>query len=530
MAALRKIGFDAICLNAALTELASLVGSKVQKVVTPNEHVVVFQLYLRGATWLNIGTQPEFMTLFAQESPPERGDLTEFGQVLRKGLVNSRLEKVEQVGFDRVFKLHFSHEDGPMTLVGELMGKHSNLVLLAGKRTIGALKWVGPSKSTRPILPGRDYAPPPFEPKTPLPRLAEGADLKSADGVSPTVRDLLGAMPLQDLQRLIIAKKFTPCYSPGYGAYPFDLSQLGYPVTACKSFFEALALAWSQEAERDLIERARQRLLRQVERALGQREAAITDLENALQDAERANRLQREGELILTYQGMWQGQGDLEVWDYDGSQIQIKMNSELSVKDNAETRFRKAKRAKEGRPMMLDQMERLKRGRDELIDMVTEIEQSQTQAEIEQLRATATARNWLQRAQIQTDKADRPYEGHRIKELVAPGGYAVLYGENATSNDYLTLRVAKPSDIWLHVRGAVSAHVIIRTHNQPEKVQKETLLWAARVAANHSPQKHSEIVAVDYTLKKYVRRPRGAAAGTVIYEREKTLHVTGLAH
>lgn len=180
--------------------------------------------------------------------------------------------------------------------------------------------------------------------------------------------------------------------------------------------------------------------------------------------------------------------------------------------------------------MMLDQMERLKRGRDELIDMVTEIEQSQTQAEIEQLRATALARNWLQRAQIQTDKADRPYEGHRIKELVAPGGYAVLYGENATSNDYLTLRVAKPSDIWLHVRGAVSAHVIIRTHNQPEKVQKETLLWAARVAANHSPQKHSEIVAVDYTLKKYVRRPRGAAAGTVIYEREKTLHVTGLGH
>lgn len=238
MAALRKIGFDAICLNVALTELASLVGSKVQKVVTPNEHVVVFNFILRGATWLNIGTQPEFMTLFAQESPPERRTLS---QVLRKGLVNSRLEKVEQVGFDRVFKLHFSHEDGPMTLVGELMGKHSNLVLLAGKRTIGVLKWVGPSKSTRPILPGRDYAPPPFEPKTPLPRLAEGADLKSADGVSPTVRDLLGAMPLQDLQRLIIAKKFTPCYSPGYGAYPFDLSQLGYPVTACKSFFEALS-------------------------------------------------------------------------------------------------------------------------------------------------------------------------------------------------------------------------------------------------------------------------------------------------
>ena len=109
--------------------------------------------------------------------------------------------------------------------------------------------------------------------------------------------------------------------------------------------------------------------------------------------------------------------------------------------------------------------------------------------------------------------------------LMAPGGLTVLYGENAESNDYLTLRVAKPSDWWLHVRGHVSAHVVIQTRNQPEKVSKEALMFAAKVAVQHSSLKHSGYVPVDYTLKKYVRKPRGGPKGTALYTHEKTLHV-----
>jgi predicted ribosome quality control (RQC) complex YloA/Tae2 family protein len=103
----------------------------------------------------------------------------------------------------------------------------------------------------------------------------------------------------------------------------------------------------------------------------------------------------------------------------------------------------------------------------------------------------------------------------------------ILYGENSESNDYLTLRVAKGNDWWLHVRGHTSAHVIIRTGGKPESVSREAMLFAAKVAVQHSPQKHAGFVAVDYTLKKYVRKPRGAAKGTALYTHEKTLHVEG---
>jgi len=112
-----------------------------------------------------------------------------------------------------------------------------------------------------------------------------------------------------------------------------------------------------------------------------------------------------------------------------------------------------------------------------------------------------------------------------VRELLGPGGYKVLFGETAEANDYLTLRVAKPNDWWLHVRGHRSAHVVVPTQNQPERVGMEVLLFAAKVAVHNSPTKHSGYVPVDYTLRKYVRRPRGAAMGTVLYTHEKTLHV-----
>jgi predicted ribosome quality control (RQC) complex YloA/Tae2 family protein len=109
---------------------------------------------------------------------------------------------------------------------------------------------------------------------------------------------------------------------------------------------------------------------------------------------------------------------------------------------------------------------------------------------------------------------------------VAPGGWQVLVGENAEANDYLVTRVAQPNDWWLHVRAGTGAHVVIRTNNHPQAVPRQVLEFAARLAAANSPQRHSSIVPVDYTLRKYVRRPRGAPPGFVTYTHEKTLHVS----
>jgi predicted ribosome quality control (RQC) complex YloA/Tae2 family protein len=101
----------------------------------------------------------------------------------------------------------------------------------------------------------------------------------------------------------------------------------------------------------------------------------------------------------------------------------------------------------------------------------------------------------------------------------------ILVGDNATGNDWLTTKASDPDDIWLHVRAAASAHGVIRTGKRPDKVPPSVLRRAAELVAARSEVKASGVIPVDYTLRRYVRKPRGAGPGRVTYSREKTLFV-----
>jgi predicted ribosome quality control (RQC) complex YloA/Tae2 family protein len=197
----------------------------------------------------------------------------------------------------------------------------------------------------------------------------------------------------------------------------------------------------------------------------------------------------------------------------------------LDFKGNALAYFERAKRAKGRGSILAEQLSRLEADRLNLLAFLDRVTAAKRLLDVEDLWTEAKSRRWLTEQIHVKNKEDRPYEGHRIRELLAPGGFKVLYGENAESNDYLTLKVARPNDMWLHVRGSTSAHVVILTGNHPEKINKEQLLFAAKIAVQQSPSKHAGFVPVDYTLRRYVRRPRGAAKGTALYTHEKTLHI-----
>jgi predicted ribosome quality control (RQC) complex YloA/Tae2 family protein len=259
---------------------------------------------------------------------------------------------------------------------------------------------------------------------------------------------------------------------------------------------------------------------------LDARNRALGDIDEALDAAARARELQERGELILAYQSQIEpGDKELRAAGYDGNEVAIPLNPEKTPVENAQRLFAKAKRAKEGAAEVRNQKQRLEEDRTHLVQALETVESAQDLAQIEDVRAQADARRWLHHQVVAQRREDRPYEGHSIKELVAPGGWRVLYGENATSNDYLTTKVAKSNDYWFHVRGVTSAHVVLQTQNQPLRVQKEDMLFAAKLAVSKSASKHSSYVTVDYTLKKYVRKPKKSAPGFVTYSQEKTLHI-----
>jgi predicted ribosome quality control (RQC) complex YloA/Tae2 family protein len=122
--------------------------------------------------------------------------------------------------------------------------------------------------------------------------------------------------------------------------------------------------------------------------------------------------------------------------------------------------------------------------------------------------------------------ARRPAAGPEPRRFVSSDGFPILVGRDTEGNDYLTTHLAKSRDIWLHVQGRSGSHVVIGVPNRANGVPRRTLIQAAQLAAYYSQARSEGKVAVDYTLRKYVRKPRKAKPGLVTISQEKTIIVS----
>lgn len=505
-----RIPFDSFVLAAVTAELASFTGGKLQGVRQPSEDEVVLYLYANGKEGMFLlSCDPTFArSHFVTRRPTTLNPPPTFCSTLRARIEGSILTGATQIQGDRILELTFDTLGGQFLLIAELMGKHSNLILVEpGGRVLSAAKWVGVAKSSRPIQSGTEYKLPPV--------LTGGNNLKT----SPFYRkltDAIGGTP----------EMGNPILSVGHGAYPCGVSALGYPEVHRASISVALEQHFNQAIPTHDADAIRASLLTQLNRVILARDVAITDLTLARDAGQKAGQWQRWGELILAYGPSFAGGSKLKAWDYDGSEVVIPVNPELDFKKNSTIYFEKAKKAKARLGFVGEQIARLSGELAEVRQLVGLVERAERLDVVLELQSLAKQRRWLNSQPVPTNKKEeRPYEGHRIRETTSPGGWQILYGENAEANDYLTMRVAKSNDWWLHVRGGTSAHVVIVTRNQPDRVQREALEYAAKIAVMHSVSKHSGFVSVDYTLKKYVRKPKGAAKGSAFYTHEKTLIV-----
>jgi len=106
----------------------------------------------------------------------------------------------------------------------------------------------------------------------------------------------------------------------------------------------------------------------------------------------------------------------------------------------------------------------------------------------------------------------------------AEGEYDIYVGKSAANNDELTFDFSHKEDMWLHARDVSGSHVIIK-HKQNGIFPKPVIERAAQIAAYYSKSKGSIMSPVIYTLRKFVRKPKGAAHGSVICEKEKMIMV-----
>jgi predicted ribosome quality control (RQC) complex YloA/Tae2 family protein len=561
----KPIPFDSLNLYAVLQERDFFAGARIQDIRQPEALTIVLHLYAQRAEHrLLISADAQFARMHTISAKlPNAPTPPPFLQSLRKHLEGGIVRSMTMLGFDRIVQAEVQTREGVYRLMIELMGKHSNIILVEPTGLVrSAIKWVSPRQSeARPIRAGEPYRLPPTRVeglrnqlalsdddwRALIAQMGEPRDWQAhIEGLSRFTADELEAVYRAGGVDGVVAwarRLREGAWQPvlirdpqthrALGAYP--LPSLRFPDSG-QHARTSVSLAWEQAfGERIQGARAdalRQSLLPSLRRALQARERALADLQRALHESQDADRWQLYGELILAFgHDLPAGATTLHAPDYtqpDAPEVAISIDSTKTLAENAERYFHKARRARESRAELHARRERLADEANALRYALFQAEQAADPDALQQLHADAKAHGWLRETTTLSPakRAEKdPFDGHKIRTHLSPDGYQVLVGENAAANDFLLTRIAKPNDWWLHVRTGTGAHVIIRTENQPHRVPRSTLEFAARLAAQHSADKHARVVEVDYTLRKYVRKPKGAPPGFALYTHEKTLRV-----
>ena len=272
----------------------------------------------------------------------------------------------------------------------------------------------------------------------------------------------------------------------------------------------AAATLPSPAAERlaSALRAQRKRLRRRIDR-----------LESELEAGEAPDHLREQGHLLLAHmKQVPRGASRVELTDFEGRPRTIRLDPALGPADNADRYYRAAARRE--------------RALDRLPGLVSEaMEQAeQVEAGLRRLAETGVADPEILRlAGVSSEGPGRSpeVEGARrpYRRFTSSGGLEIRVGRSSKENDDLTFRHSSPDDIWLHARQVPGAHVILRWGQGKQNPPQRDLREAAVLAAVHSDARRSGVVAVDWTRRKYVRKPRKAGPGRVTAERLETVFV-----
>ena len=239
-------------------------------------------------------------------------------------------------------------------------------------------------------------------------------------------------------------------------------------------------------------------------------------------DADRALEYEKFGNALLgALPALRKGERTFET-AIAGEPVSIPLEPSLSPLQNAQKYFARAKRARAAG-------EESSRRRDELRSRIARAERLLEEAERE---LDSGGAEQFRKAHAEDLKEfglglrQRDGDAPPFRVFTVDGGFEVWAGKNGSNNDLLTLRYAKPDDLWFHARGGSGSHVVLRTRSGKGEPGKHACEQAAAIAAYYSKMKTAGTVAVAMTEKRFVRKPRGAPAGTVVIEREKVLFVT----
>ena len=555
------MAFDGIVTRAVVSELnGCLLNGKINKIFEPNKNEILLGIYSCGKNYaLNICIDPvNYRVHLTTHSKPNPQNVFNLCMVLRKHLTGGTIKKIYMNGLERIIYIDVDcyndfNDLVTKTIVIELMGKHSNVILLNSDNTIiDSLRHLDKlDNSLRDILPGykysvldsskQDFTNSTFDDFYKILQNTESIAIAlsnyytgfSKTGISYVLTDLdihTEKILLDDYKRLykylkdIISGKPLLCYKIDGKKDDFYVKLQNSNNLQINFFIDDF---YFDKEEKEKFSSYQNDLLRLILSRLKRLEDKLSTANKSLNECSKMEDYRLYGELITAnlyrIQNYNQTSITLENYYKNNEPIDIKLDGSISPSANAKKFFKKYKKLQNTYSIVQKQKELITDEIEYLDSIVYEINNCQTLQDLESVYSEISESLDLKINDKNTPKKNKKVNSSMPTELTIDG-FTILVGKNNKQNDYLTCKIAKSSDLWFHTKDIHGSHVVLKLNKN--KTATDSIIYkCATIAAYYSKAKLSQNVPVDYTYIKYVRKPNGAKPGMVIYTNNKTLYV-----
>lgn len=564
------MAFDGIVTQAITHELKNnLIGGKIDKIHQPDKNTILLGIYSNSIHYtLNICIDAHNcrinLTTNSKENPLVAPN---FCMLLRKHLIGGKISTIEMYGLERLVKINIEtinefNEIEIKSLIIELMGKHSNIILINDKNIIiDSLRHIFATDTIyRDILPSRTYSFPTSE-KLDYTKISDiysifqdnlnlsveefsklfvntfnGFSLlfvKSAlEKCNITTINKENLLKLQKYINNILTFPnnlyFTEVYKNNK-LYDFTLS-LGNDITVEKFYLNKFIdnFYFSRETE-ETFNNCKNNALKLVTDSQKKLLNRLNSINTKLKDCEERDKYRLYGELITSnlYKLTNTHTDYIELENYydNNNLIKIPLDKKYSPNINAKHYFKKYNKLKNALQIVSVQKAETENELNYIDSIIFEIDLASSTKEIQEI-LDEISENLIKKNVSQKKKNTKNL---KKKKQYSPlhfniDNFDVYVGKNNKENDWLTFTFANKNDLWLHTKDIQGSHVILK--NSGQNVSDDTLVKCAKLAVEHSKAKFSSNVPVDYCKVQYVKKPNGAKPGMVIFTNNKTISVT----
>ena len=546
------MAFDGFVTRAIVVELnKEILNAKIDKINQPDKNSIYLGLYKNGKNYLlHLCIHPENYRIHLTTHPKANPLVApNFCMLLRKHLLGAKILSVYMDNLERTVELllecynEFS-EKVTKKLVIEIMGRYSNIFLLdMENKIIDSLKHVN---TNRNLFPKAIYTPL-VSSKVSLFDLQNFEEFYNSlsayhfslnnafIGFSKTFAEFLihkfaiifskkeSILPLYEyLQKLIKFDNFQ-CLRLGNNDYVLDVVPTSAPLQV--NFF--IDDFYFEKESKDQFVHLRDTLLKMILTVLKKYEKRLENINHKLKEAENMDLYKLYGELLIA--NLYKCNENIDsitVENYydENNPLTIPLDKSISPHKNADRYFKKYSKLKNALKIVSVQKLETEQELEYMESIVFSLENSKSLEDLNDIYLELSSSQLFKDFFKSKSKKEKIKQSKNSPISMTVDGYTILIGKNNKQNDTLTLKTARPYDMWFHTQKIHGSHVILKL--EPNAEINDSILHACAVlAAQYSKGKGSTNVPVDYTYVKYVKKPIGAKPGMVTYTHQKTLFV-----